>query len=32
MWPAVERNMPAIMGSLEGVVDTVSQRITKELR
>jgi hypothetical protein len=32
MWPAVERNMPVVMSSLEGVVDTVSQRISKELR
>jgi hypothetical protein len=31
MWPAVERNMPVVMQALEGVIDTVSGRINKEL-
>jgi hypothetical protein len=31
MWPAVERNMPAVTQALTGVVDTVSGRISKEL-
>jgi hypothetical protein len=32
MWPAVERNMPAVTAALEDVVGKVSDRINRELR
>jgi hypothetical protein len=31
MWPAAERQMPAVNTALEGVIQTVSDRINKEL-
>ena len=31
MWPAVERNMDTVTGALEDVIQTVSDRITREL-
>lgn len=31
MWPAVERNMDTVTGALEDVIQTVSNRITREL-
>lgn len=31
MWPAAEKQMPAVMSALEDVIDTVSKRINQEL-